>query len=142
MSVKIDSIENGIVLDHIQAGRAMQIYATLGLDALDSTVALIKNVKSRKMGTKDLIKIAETMELDRLDALGFIDPNITISVIQDGVLVEKRKLKLPPVLNNVIRCKNPRCITSIEHDADQIFRLTGESPPIYRCGYCEAAFKD
>ena len=142
MSVRIDSIQNGIVLDHIQAGRAMQIYTALGLDDLDSTIALIKNVKSRKMGTKDLIKIAEIMELDRLDALGFIDPNITISVIENGALVEKRKLRLPQTLTNVIRCKNPRCITSIEQDIDQIFHLTCGSPPVYRCAYCEAAARD
>jgi len=140
--MNIDSIQNGIVLDHIQAGRAMQIYTALGLDDLDSTIALIKNVKSRKMGTKDLIKIAEILELDRLDALGFIDPNITISVIENGALVEKRKLRLPQTLTNVIRCKNPRCITTIEQDVDQIFILASEHPPLYRCTYCEAAFKD
>ena len=137
--MNIDSIINGIVLDHIQAGRAMQIYTALGLEALDSTVAVIKNVKSRKMGKKDLIKIDEMIDLD-LDALGFIDQNITINIIRGGKLVEKRQLKLPKVLTNVLRCKNPRCITTIEQEADQIFRLACECPPLYRCAYCETAY--
>jgi len=137
--MNIDSIRNGIALDHIRAGRAMQIYAALGLDSLDCTIAIIKNVRSGKMGRKDMIKIDERIGLD-LDALGFIDPNITINIIQGGEVIEKRQLKLPGELVNVIRCKNPRCITSIEQEAEQIFRLTGEGPPVYRCAYCETAY--
>jgi len=137
--MNIDSIRNGIVLDHIQAGRAMQIYTALQLEALDCTVAIIKNVRSQKMGRKDLIKIDEMIDLD-LDALGFIDQNITINVIRDGHLVEKRELKLPKVLVNVLRCKNPRCITTIEQEADQVFKLACECPPLYRCAYCETAY--
>ncbi|MCL2107310.1 MAG: aspartate carbamoyltransferase regulatory subunit [Oscillospiraceae bacterium] len=137
--MNIDSINNGIVLDHIMAGRGMQIYHALGLDALDCTVAIIKNVKSRKMGTKDIIKIDEAIDFD-LDALGFIDRNITVNVIQNGKLAEKRKLHPPQTLVSVIRCRNPRCITSSEPDAEQIFRLTGLEEPIYRCAYCETAY--
>ena len=137
--MNIDSIQSGIALDHIQAGRAMQIYAALGLDSLDCTVAIIKNVKSRQMGRKDMIKIDESIDLD-LDALGFIDPNITINVIQGGRVVEKRPLEPPRELVNVIRCKNPRCITTIEQEIEQAFRLTSEAPPVYRCAYCETAY--
>jgi len=135
----IDSITNGIVLDHIQAGRAMQIYTALRLDELDCTIAIIKNVKSKKMGRKDLIKIDEMIDLD-LDALGFIDQNITINIIKGGKLVEKRQLQLPGELVNVIRCKNPRCITTIEQEVDQVFRLARTTPPLYRCAYCETAY--
>ena len=138
--MNIDSINNGIVLDHIQAGRAMQIYAALQLEDLDSTVAIIKNVKSRQMGKKDLIKIDEMIDLD-MDALGFIDPDITVNIIKNGKLVEKKKLSLPKRLTNVLRCKNPRCITTIEQEVDQMFRLTGDCPPVYRCVYCETAHK-
>ena len=136
--MNIDSVTNGIVLDHIKAGRAMQVYAALHLEDLGCTVAIIKNVKSRKMGKKDLIKIDEMIDLD-VDALGFIDPDITINIIKEGALVEKRKLKLPKALTNVLRCKNPRCITTIEQEVDQLFRLTCECPPVYRCVYCETA---
>ena len=138
--MNIDSIYNGIVLDHIQAGRAMQIYAALGLDDLDSIVAVIKNVKSSKMGKKDLIKIDELIDID-LDALGFIDQDITINIIRGGALVEKRQLKLPRTLTNVLRCKNPRCITAEEQEVDQVFKLACEQPPLYRCAYCETAYK-
>jgi len=138
--MNIDSIVNGIVLDHIQAGRAMQIYTALRLDELDSTVAVIMKVKSRKMGRKDLIKIDEMIDLD-LDALGFIDQNITINIIKGGRLVEKRQLQLPGELINVIRCKNPRCITTIEQEVDQVFRLARQTPPLYRCAYCETAYQ-
>jgi aspartate carbamoyltransferase regulatory subunit len=139
--MNIDSITNGIVLDHIRAGRAMQIYTALRLDRLDSTVAVIMNVKSRKMGRKDLIKIDEMIGLD-LDALGFIDQDITINIIKEGVLVEKKQLKLPKELVNVIRCKNPRCITTIEQEADQVFKLVRETPQLYRCAYCETAYQN
>jgi len=137
--MNIDNVTNGIVLDHIQAGRAMQIYTALRLDELDCTVAIIKNVKSRKMGRKDLIKIDEMIGLD-LDALGFIDQNITINIIRNGKLAEKRRLQLPGELVNVIRCKNPRCITTIEQEVDQIFKLARKTPPLYRCAYCETAY--
>ena len=137
--MNIDSVTNGIVLDHIQAGRAMQIYTALRLEDLDCTIAIIKNVKSQKMGKKDMIKIDEMIGLD-LDALGFIDPNITINIIQGGKVTEKRQLKLPKELVNVIRCKNPRCISTIEQEIEQVFRLTRESPPLYRCTYCETAY--
>ena len=139
--MNIDSITNGIVLDHIQAGRAMQIYTALRLDRLDSTVALIMNVKSRKMGKKDLIKIDEMIGLD-LDALGFIDQSITINIIREGRLVEKKRLQLPQKLVNVIRCKNPRCITTIEQEVDQVFKLARKTPPLYRCAYCETAYQN
>ena len=139
--MNIDSITNGIVLDHIQAGRAMQIYTALRLDKLDSTVAVIMNVKSRKMGKKDLIKIDEMIGLD-LDALGFIDQNITINIIREGKLVEKKQLQLPGRLVNVIKCKNPRCITTIEQEVDQVFELACETPPLYRCAYCETAYQN
>ena len=139
--MNIDSINNGIVLDHIQAGRAMQIYTALRLDELDCTLAIIKNVKSRKMGKKDLIKIDEMIGLD-LDALGFIDQNITINIIRGGKLVEKKRLQLPERLVNVIRCKNPRCITTVEQEVDQVFLLADKAPPLYRCAYCETAFQN
>jgi len=136
--MNIDSVTNGLVLDHIQAGRAMHIYTALRLDELDCTVAIIKNVKSKKMGKKDLIKIDEMIGLD-LDALGFIDQNITINVIRNGKLVEKKCLQLPEQLVNVIKCKNPRCITTIEQEVDQVFKLARKAPPLYRCVYCETA---
>ena len=142
VSFQLEPIQTGIVLDHIQAGRAMQIYTTLKLDELDCTVAILKNVESRKMGKKDLIKIDKVIDIEMLDAIGFIDPNITLSVIENGKLVEKRKLQLPQTLFNVIRCKNPRCITSIEQDIDQVFHLRCAQPPLYRCAYCEAAYSN
>jgi len=137
--MNVDSITNGIVLDHIQAGRAMRVYDALRLEELDSTVAIIKNVKSRKMGRKDLIKIDEMIDLD-LDALGYIDPDITINIIKDEALAEKKKLSLPKALTNVLRCKNPRCITGVEQEVDHIFNLACEQPPLYRCAYCETAY--
>ncbi|MDR2646658.1 MAG: aspartate carbamoyltransferase regulatory subunit [Oscillospiraceae bacterium] len=138
--MKIDEIQNGIVLDHIKAGRGMRVYHTLRLDTLDCTVAIIKNVKSEKMGKKDIIKVDEAIDID-LDALGFIDPNITINIIRDGELVEKRCLCAPERLVNVIRCKNPRCITSSEQEIDQIFLLRDAEKLTYRCIYCEAAYR-
>lgn len=135
--MKIDSIINGIVLDHITAGKAMIVYEALGLDRLDCSVAIIKNVKSTKMGRKDILKIDNDFEID-LDVLGYLDPNITVSIIRDGKTVEKKKLKLPKKIINVEKCKNPRCITSIEQDLDQIFYLANETEHIYRCMYCES----
>ena len=139
--MNIDTITNGIVLDHIQAGRAMQIYTALRLDELDCTIAIVKNVKSGKMGRKDLIKIDEMIGLD-LDALGFIDPNITINIIREGKLVEKKRLQLPEKLVNVIKCRNPRCITTTEQEVDQVFRLASRTPPLYRCVYCETKYQN
>ena len=137
--MNIDSINQGIVLDHIKAGRCMDIYKYLHLDELDCSVAIIKNVKSNAMGRKDIIKIDDDIDID-LDVLGFIDPGITVNVIKGGVIVEKKHLSLPDRLVNVIRCKNPRCITSAEPDLDQIFCLHRETGA-YRCYYCDAERK-
>ena len=134
--MNIDSILNGVVLDHIQAGKSMEIYKYLHLDALDCSVAIIKNVRSNRMGRKDIIKIDSPMELD-LDVLGYIDPNITVNIIHDGKLVEKKHLELPKKLLNVIRCKNPRCITVAEPQLDAIFLLSDAEKHTYRCAYCE-----
>lgn len=135
--MNIDSIWCGIVLDHIQAGRSMDIYRYLHLDELDCSVAIIKNVKSVAMGRKDIIKIDEDISID-LDVLGYIDPGITVNIIQDGKIVEKKKLKLPQQLINVITCKNPRCITTAEPSLPQVFRLADEKRRVYRCLYCDA----
>ena len=134
--MNIDSIQNGVVLDHIQAGKSMDIYNYLHLDQLDCSVAIIKNVRSGRMGKKDIIKIDSPMELD-LDALAYLDSNITVNVIRDGKQVEKKHLELPEKLVNVIRCKNPRCITMAEEQLDAIFLLTDREKHIYRCAYCD-----
>ena len=134
--MNIDSIQNGIVLDHIKAGKSMEIYRLLGLGSLDCSVAIIKNAASRKQGRKDIIKIDSQMDLD-LDMLGFIDPEITVNVIQDGRLVRKEHLKLPEQIRDVLKCKNPRCITSVEQELPHIFRLTNPEKAVYRCIYCE-----
>lgn len=135
--MNIDSIQRGIVLDHIQSGRSMDIYRSLHLDELDCSVAIIKNVKSDAMGRKDIIKIDEAIDID-LDVLGYIDPGITVNIIEDGVITEKKQLQLPDRLVNVITCKNPRCITTAEPSLPQIFRLTDEKRQVYRCLYCDA----
>ena len=135
--MNIDSIHNGVVLDHIQAGKSMDIYKYLHLDELDCSVAIIKNVRSGRMGKKDIIKIDSPMEVD-LDVLGYIDANITVNIIRDGVRVEKKKLQLPQKLVNIIRCKNPRCITTAESQLDSIFLLSDPAKHTYRCAYCEA----
>ena len=134
--MNIDSIQNGIVIDHIKAGSAMELYDLLGLDALDVSVAIIKNVSSRKMGKKDIIKIDADIPVD-LDVIGYVDPGATINIIKDGLLVEKKTLSLPKTLTNVLKCKNPRCITSCEQELDHVFRLTDEAKKLYRCVYCE-----
>ena len=134
--MNIDSIQNGIVIDHIKAGSAMVLYDLLGLDALDVSVAIIKNVTSRKLGKKDIIKIDADIPVD-LDVIGYVDPAATINVIRNGVLVEKKTLSLPKTLTNVLKCKNPRCITSCEQELDHVFRLTDEAKKQYRCVYCE-----
>ncbi|MDF9824603.1 aspartate carbamoyltransferase regulatory subunit [Breznakia sp. PF5-3] len=135
--MNIDSIKNGIVLDHISAGKSMRVYDSLNLDELDCSVAIIKNVKSQKMGRKDIIKIDNDFEID-LDVLGYIDPNITVSYIKDGITVEKKKLALPETITNVEVCKNPRCITSVETSLPQTFKLVDKENHVYRCVYCES----
>lgn len=137
--LNIDSIENGIVIDHITAGLGMRVYELLKLDELDTCVAIIKNARSEKYGKKDIIKIEGVMHVD-LDVLGFIDTNATVCTIRDGVLVEKGRPALPKVLTNVISCKNPRCITSVEQ-VDQVFYLCDEKTHRYRCKYCEQEYK-
>ena len=132
----IDAIKNGIVIDHIAAGKAMELYRILGLGKLDCTVAILKNVVSAKHGRKDIIKIDRVLDLD-WDVIGYVDPNITVNIIMDGRRVEKRQLKLPETITNVIRCKNPRCITSVEQELPQVFKLTDREKRVYRCLYCE-----
>ncbi len=136
--MKIDSIKNGIVIDHITAGKAMQIYNLLGLDSMDCSVALIKNVSSSKMGKKDIIKVDADIDVDT-DILGYVDPGATVNIIKNEVTVEKKKLELPEKLTNVIKCRNPRCITSTEQELPQMFKLTDKERKVYRCIYCETA---
>ena len=137
--MNIDSIQNGVVLDHIQAGKSMEIYKYLHLDQLDCSVAIIKNARSGHMERKDIIKIDSPVELD-LDVLGYIDPNITVNIIRDGKLVEKKHLELPEKLVNILRCKNPRCITVSESQLDAIFKLSNRDRRIYRCAYCDTEY--
>ena len=134
--MNIDSIHNGIVLDHITAGRGMEIYKVLGLDKLDCTVAMIKNADSVKKGKKDIIKVGQVIDLD-FDVLGYIDPGITVNIIQDGKLAKRSHLSLPERVKGIIRCKNPRCITSVEQELVHEFRLADREKKIYRCIYCE-----
>ena len=134
--MNIDSIQNGVVLDHIQAGKSMDIYKYLHLDRLNCQVAIIKSAKSEHMGKKDIIKIDSPMEVD-LDVLGYIDPDITVNIIRNGVRVEKKHLALPQKLVNIIHCKNPRCITAAEPQLDAIFLLADPEKHTYRCAYCD-----
>ena len=134
--LSVGRISEGFVLDHIQAGKSMEIYKYLNLDKLDCTVAILKNVTSGKLGRKDIIKIDREMELD-WDLIGYVDPSITVNSIRDGQLVEKRTLKLPERIRGVLRCKNPRCITSVEQELPQEFVLTDREKRVYRCIYCE-----
>ena len=134
--MNIDSITNGFVIDHIIAGRGMRIYELLGLDNLDCSVAIIKNVNSKKHGKKDIIKIDAQIELD-IDIIGYVDPGATVNIIRDGKLVEKKILELPETLTNVIKCKNPRCITTTEQEINHVFKLTDRDHGVYRCLYCE-----
>ncbi len=136
----IDSIQNGVVIDHITAGQGMKLYELLKLGDLDVSVALIKNVTSHKMGKKDIIKIDAEIPVN-LDIIGFVDPSATVSFIKDGKLIDKHKIELPKKLVNVIKCKNPRCITSTEQELPQIFNLTDKEHSIYRCAYCETKFE-
>lgn len=135
--MKIDSIINGIVIDHITAGSGMKLYGLLGLDELDCSVALIRNVASRKTGKKDIIKIDADIPVN-FDVIGYVDPGITVNIIRDGVIAEKRVIELPATLTNVIKCKNPRCITTVEQELDHVFKLVDRDTKTYRCIYCEA----
>ena len=134
--MNIDSINNGVVIDHITAGRAMKLYELLHLDELDASVAIIKNAQSTKQGKKDIIKIDAEIPLN-LDAIGYVDPNATVNIIKDGKLIEKKTIGLPEQLVNVIRCKNPRCISGCEQELKHIFRLSDRENKVYRCIYCE-----
>ncbi len=135
--MNIDGVENGIVIDHIQPGDSMRLYHLLGLGNLKCSVAIIQNVDSKKYGRKDIIKIDEEIDVD-LDALGYIDPRITVNLVKDGALFQKKHLELPKTLRNIVECMNPRCITSAEEDADQVFTLVDPERGLYRCVYCEA----
>ncbi len=136
--MKIDSIQTGIVIDHITAGKGMRLYELLGLQNLDSPVAIIMNVVSKKLGKKDIIKIDGDIPVN-FDVIGLVDPGATVNIIKDGVLVEKRTIAMPERLTNVLKCKNPRCITSTEQELDHIFRLADKERKVYRCIYCETA---
>ena len=140
-TLTVGRIAEGFVLDHIEAGKSMEIYKYLHLDKLDCCVAIIKNAKSNKMGKKDIMKIECPIDFMDLDILGFIDHNITVNIIEDGKIISKKPLKLPREIKNIIRCKNPRCITSIEQGLDHIFVLTDEENQVYRCKYCEEKYQ-
>ena len=135
--MNIDSIKNGIVIDHISAGKAMELYFHLGLDKTNYQVAIIKNASSKKMGKKDIIKVDGNVELD-MNVIGYFDPGATVTIIKNSAVVEKKKITLPERITNVILCKNPRCITTTEQELPHVFRLTDEKNRIYRCLYCEA----
>ena len=138
--LNVGNIEEGFVLYHIKAGQSLAIYHHLGLDKLDCTVAIIKNAKSNLMGKKDILKVECDIEALDLDVLAVIDHNITVNVIKDGEIVEKKELFLPKEIRNVFKCKNPRCITSIEQELPHVFFLSDEKKEIYRCRYCEEKF--
>ncbi len=132
----VKSIKKGIVIDHIKAGKSMDIYNYLGLGRLDCSVAIIKNASSERLGKKDIIKIEDEIDID-MDALGFIDPDMTVNIIENNKIIKKVKLKAPKTITNVLKCKNPRCITSIEKEIDHVFVIGEEKPHNYRCLYCE-----
>ena len=134
--MNIDSIQNGIVIDHITAGKGMKLYDLLSLDELDCSVAIIKNVVSKKMGKKDIIKIDADIPVN-IDVIGYIDPDATVNIIRNGVRAEKMNIRMPAILTNVIKCKNPRCITTTEQELDHVFKLTDKENKVYRCVYCE-----
>lgn len=140
--LNVGKIEEGFVLDHIKAGKSLSIYHHLQLDKLDCTVAIIKNARSNKMGKKDILKVECDIDMLNLDVLAFIDHNITVNVIKDGEIVSKKELMLSKEIKNVIRCKNPRCITSIEQELPHIFVLADEEKEVYRCKYCEEKFTE
>ena len=139
--LNVGQLSEGVVLDHIKAGKSMTIYHDLELDKLDCCVAIIKNARSEKMGRKDIIKVECPIDTLDLDILGFIDHNITVNIIKDGEIVEKKKLSLPKEVHNVIKCKNPRGITSIEQELEQIFILADPKKEVYRCKYCEEKYR-
>lgn len=139
--LNIGGLTTGIVIDHIKAGVAMDIYKYLNFEKLDCSIAIIKNAKSNKMGKKDIIKIEGNIDID-LDMLGVLDHNITVNIIENGTIKEKKNLQLPEKVVNIIKCKNPRCITSIEQELPHAFKLTNKDKGIYRCIYCEQSFKD
>lgn len=136
----IGQIKNGIVIDHITAGQGMTLYNFLGLDKLNCQVALIKNAESVKMGRKDIIKIDQVIELD-LDALGYLDPGVTVNIIENGKLAKRQNIEIPERIENVIKCKNPRCITTVEQELPHIFTLQNKDSRVYRCLYCESKAK-
>jgi len=138
--LNISGLDQGIVIDHIQAGGAMKIYEYLNLEKMDCQVAIIKNAKSNKMGKKDIIKIEGPLDID-LNVLGVLDHNITINIIENNAIVGKHTLELPETVTNIIKCKNPRCITSVEHELPHRFKLTDKKNRVYRCVYCESKFK-
>lgn len=138
--MKIDSITNGIVIDHIEAGKGMELYHFLHLDSMDCSIALIKNAPSKKMGKKDIIKVDTALDLN-LDILGYVDPGVTVNIIRSGKLTDKFHPQLPETLTNIIQCRNPRCITSVEQEIPHIFKLTDREQGIYRCIYCESKAK-
>lgn len=138
--LNISGLSEGIVLDHIEAGKSLDIYYNLGLDKLECQVAIIKNARSSKMGRKDIIKIEGMLDHLDLQVLGYIDHNITVNIIRDNNIVEKKALKLPKKITNVIHCKNPRCITSIEQELPHVFHLSDEKSETYRCMYCEEKY--
>ena len=134
--MNIDSIQNGIVIDHITAGKGMKLYELLNLDELDCSVAIIKNVTSKKMGKKDIIKVDADIPVN-IDVIGYIDPGATVNIIKNGIRAEKMNIQMPAILTNVIKCKNPRCITTTEQELDHVFKLTEKENKVYRCVYCE-----
>ncbi len=138
--MRIGAIENGIVIDHITAGKGLELYHLLKLDNLDCPVAIIQNAISKKMGKKDIIKVGASIDVD-MDILGYVDPNATVAIIRNGALVEKKTIELPLELRNVLSCKNPRCITSTEQELPQVFLLRDREKRVYRCMYCEAKAK-
>lgn len=138
--LNVGQIEEGFVLDHIKAGKSLDIYEHLQLDKLDCTVAIIKNARSNKLGKKDILKVECDITMLDLDVLAYIDHNITVNVIKNGEIVEKKELELPKQIRNVIKCRNPRCITSIEQELPHIFVLADEEKEIYRCKYCEEKY--
>ncbi len=138
--LNVGGIQEGFVLDHIEAGKSMEIYKYLHLDKLDCCVAIIKNAKSSKMGKKDIMKIECPIDFIDMNVLGFIDHNITINIIKDSKIVEKKRLELPKEVVNVVKCRNPRCITSIEQELEHVFVLTDPVKQIYRCKWCEERY--
>lgn len=138
--MRVDSMKNGIVIDHIASGKAMDIYNMLSLDELDCTVAILRNVPSKKMGKKDIIKIDCDIDIN-FDVLGFLSPNITVDIVRNGEVAEKKHIALPEQLTDILTCKNPRCITSTEQDIHHIFKLTDAKNGIYRCIYCDTKAK-